>query len=309
MPLRLKTLSRTIAFAAVLFGAGQLLAAAPGDEAATAAPTLDRIRDTGRIRIGYGDTAPFSYRLSDGQVVGYSIDLCKEVSEKLRAQLGLTELQIDYVYRTPRNRVQLLNDGKIDIECNASTNSPERRHSAAFALSHFYASTRYVSLTRHGLQTVDDLRGRSVSVALGTVNVGQINELNRDRSLNLSIVPADGLQAAFDLVANGQVSAFAMDDVLLSAMIAQIGRPQDFSLSSELVSAVQPYGFMMRLGDDAFKEAVNTALTQIYRDPKMVEIYRRWFEAPIPPHGVDLRQPMSPRLQQALEQPREETGD
>jgi glutamate/aspartate transport system substrate-binding protein len=92
-------------------------------------------------------------------------------------------------------------------------------------------------------------------------------------------------------------------------MIAESRRPQDFSLSSELVSAVQPYGFMMRLGDDPFKEAVNTALTQIYRDPKMVEIYRRWFEEPIPPYGVDLRQPMSPRLQQALEQPREETGD
>jgi glutamate/aspartate transport system substrate-binding protein len=308
MPLLLKTLFRTIASVTVIFCTTQALAVGPGNQPATVPSTLERIRDTGRIRIGYGDTAPFSYRLPNGQVVGYSIDLCKQVSEKLRAQLGLPRLETEYVYRTPRNRIQLLNDGKIDIECNASTNSSERRRSAAFALSHFYASTRYVSLTRHGLQTLDDLRGRSLSVALGTVNVGQISELNRDRALNLSIVPADGLQAAFDLVAGGQVSAFAMDDVLLSAMIAASSKPQDFALSGELVSASKPYGFMMRLGDDAFKEAVNAALTQIYRDPTMADIYRRWFEEPIPPHGVNLRQPMSLRLQQALAQPREEAG-
>lgn len=308
MPLMLKILSRTLASVAVIFGVTHALAAGTGTGQEKALSTLERIRDTGRIRIGYGDTAPFSYRLPDGQVVGYSIDLCRQVSETLRKQLGLASLQIDYVHRTPRNRVQLLNDGIIDIECNASTNTAERRRSAAFALSHFYASTRYVSLTRHGLQTVDDLRGRSVSVALGTVNVGQINELNRDRALNLSVVPADGLQAAFDLVEGGQVSAFAMDDVLLSAMIAASRQPQDFSLSRELVAALQPYGFMMRLGDDPFKDAVNAALAQIYRDPKMADLYRRWFEEPIPPGNITLHQPMSPRLQQALAQPREETG-
>lgn|GEM_PF-3727521 len=144
-------------------------------------PTLERIRETGRIRIGYGDTTPFSYRLPDGQVVGYSIEICNKLAEGLRQKLGLERLAIEYVYRTPRNRVQLLNEGFYDIECNASTNTSERRKSVAFTHSHFYATTRYVALARNNLRTMDDLRGRSVSVALGSINIGEINDLNREK--------------------------------------------------------------------------------------------------------------------------------
>lgn len=268
--------------------------------AETVKSTIDRIANTGKIRIGYGNTPPFSYVGPDGQVIGYSIDICKRLASSLQRQLGLAQLDIEYVPRTPSNRIQLLNDGAIDIECNSSTNTAERRKSVAFSYSHFIVSTRYVALASQGLSTLEDLRGRSVSVALGTVNVGQINAVNRERKLNLSIVPADSLQAAFDMVGNGNVSAFAMDEVLLSTMIAESTTPSDYTLSSEMVAEPQPYGFMVRLGDEGFITAVNKSLAEIYKSPEMENIYQNWFERPIPGSGINLRLPLSEQMKQSF---------
>ncbi|MCH4811519.1 amino acid ABC transporter substrate-binding protein [Vreelandella neptunia] len=264
--------------------------------ATTPINTLERIEETGLLRVGYGDTAPFSYEDSQGNVVGYSIDICQRLAKRLQRQLDLTSLDIVYVPRTPSNRIQVLNSGDIDIECNASTNNEERRRSAQFALSHYFVSVRYVALQSSGFTTLEDLSGRSVSVARGTVNVSQINQANRERQLNLSVVPVETLQAAFDLVAEGRVAAFAMDDVLLSTMIAETANPDAYALSEEAISAIEPLGFMMRLGDDAFAAEVNKALAHIYIDPEMLLLYERWFQQPLLDKGITLNVPMSDAL-------------
>lgn len=286
-------LASLLFFLSIVLGASHAQSEAP-------ASTLDRIRETAVLRIGYGDTPPFSYRNVDGTVMGYAIDLCKTIAEELRVQLGLPRLDLKYVPRTPSNRVQLLNSGEIDIECNASTNTEERRRSVAFAISHFFASTRYVSLAKNGFKSLADLKGRSVSVALGTVNVGQITKVNREKKLSLSLINADSLQAAFDLVSDERASAFAMDDILLSSMIAASPNPAAYALSVETLTEPEPYGFMLRLGDKAFEEAVNTALRKTYSSPEMPEIYDRWFTQPIPGKNINLRLPMSEALRSAI---------
>ncbi|MCX8997172.1 amino acid ABC transporter substrate-binding protein [Rhizobiaceae bacterium BDR2-2] len=290
-----RTLLGLAAFVLAAVGAG-----APQAQAEAPASTLDRIKQTGVLRIGYGDTPPFSYRHTDGTVMGYSIDLCKKVAEDLGSTLALPHVEIEYVARTPSNRVQMLNNGEIDIECNASTNTEERRRSVAFAASHFFVSTRYVSLAKNRFHTIDDLAGRSVSVTLGTVNVAHITAVNRERKLNLSLMRADSLRAAFDLVTQERVSAFAMDDILLSAMIAESDDPHAYALSEETLTDPEPYGFMMRLGDRDFEEAVNAALERIYRSPEMPAIYDRWFNQPIPGRNIHLQLPMSDALKQAF---------
>lgn len=266
--------------------------------------TLDRIEETGVLRVGYGDTAPFSYVDSQGNVVGYSIDICQRLAEQLKVNLGLSSLEIAYVPRTPSNRVQLLNSGDIDIECNASTNTVERRRSALFALSHYFVTVRYVALRDSNFKTLQDLAGQSVSVARGTVNVGQVNQANRAHRLYLSVVPADTLQEAFDLVTDGRVAAFAMDDILLSMMMAESGNPDAYVLSNESLTESQPLGFMMRLGDEAFAEQVNKALHAIYTSPDMLFIYDRWFRQPLPGKDITLNVPMSEVLAEHFIAPR-----
>lgn len=255
--------------------------------------TLERLKETGVLRVGYGDTAPFSYIDDHGNVVGYSIDICQQLAVQLQRQLAIPALDITYVARTPSNRIQLLNSGDIDIECNASTNTEERRRSAQFALSHYFVSVRYVALKSSGFTTLKDLSGHSVSVARGTVNVSQINQANREQQLNLSVVPVATLQGAFDLVAEGRVAAFAMDDVLLSAMIAESDEPQAYALSEEAITSTEPLGFMMRLEDDAFAIEVNKALAHIYTSPEMPLLYYHWFQQPLPGKDITLDIPMS----------------
>lgn len=270
-----------------------LLVAGGAAHAAQSLNTLERIKATGELRVGYGDTAPFSYQDNQGNVVGYSIDICQRLAGQLQKQLDIPALDIIYVARTPSNRIQLLNSGEIDIECNASTNTEERRRSAQFALSHYFVSVRYVALKSSGFTTLEDLSGRSVSVARGTVNVSQINQANREQQLNLSVVPVETLQDAFDLVAEGRVAAFAMDDVLLSTMIAESTDPDAYVLSEEAITSAEPLGFMMRLEDDAFAVEVNKALEHIYTSPEMPLLYHQWFQQPLPGKNITLDVPMS----------------
>lgn len=263
---------------------------------AQGADTLERIRGEGVLRIGYGDTPPFSFRDESGRVTGYSIELCERVAEDIRRQLGLERIGIVYVPRTDMNRIPLLNEGRYDLECEASTNSEERRRSVAFALAHFFTETRFVSLARHDLRRVADLKGRSMAVALGTVTIGQIGRLNRERRLELSLVRAETVNGAFDLLARGEVSAFAMDDILLRFMVARTGNAALYRLSEESLTPALPYGFMMRLDDTAFHAAVNAALARIYGGAEMDALYDRWFRGPVPGLGVRLGVPQSPEL-------------
>ncbi|QTF07681.1 amino acid ABC transporter substrate-binding protein [Brenneria izadpanahii] len=266
-------------------------------QAADIDSTLDRIRQTGTIRIGYGDEPPFSYVGPEGVVIGYSIDLCKRISEALRVRLGLDKLDIEYVFRTPANRIRQVSNGAIDIECVTSTNSSEeRRRNAAFSISYFMVGTRYVSLRKNNLHSLENLRGRSISIVLGTINASQINRVNREMKLNLSAVVTDSIQKAFDMVGQEQVSAFAMDDILLRTMVARTPNPQDYVISDDVIDDDAKYGFMMRRDDEAFHHAVNDALRQIYASHEIYDIYARWFTQPLPGIQINLNYPLSEKL-------------
>lgn len=259
--------------------------------------TLERIRQAHEIRIGYSDhTPPFSYQLPDGRIVGYSIDICNRIAESLKTRLGLQDLSVRYVARTASNRVQLLRDGAMDIECNASTATAERQKSVHFALSHFFVGTRYVALAKNDFHTLADLKGRSVSVLAGSTNVSQIAKVNRSMKLNLSLVVADSLQEAFDMVTTDRVAAFPMDDVLLKTMIAGSTEPSLYDLSTDMVSAPEPYGFMIRRDDQPFEDAVDDALRNLYGSPQIASLYAKWFLEPLPGSGVNLDLPMSDAL-------------
>lgn len=259
-------------------------------------PTVERMRETGKIIIGYGTAPPFSFKDVQGEVAGYSIDLCSAMVEEMRKELNLPGLKIEYTPRTPSNRLQLLNDGTIDIECASSTNTPERRKVANFSQPHFIMQTRFVSLARNNIHSIDDLRGKSISVVLGTINISQILQISRERKLGLVSVPVSEVKDAFNLVTIGKVSAFAMDDVLLYNLVAQSGQPQSYVVSSENLTEPAPYGFMTRLNDPEFAALVNRSLSKIYHSPKVQQIYDRWFMQPIGDTNHILNLPMSKEL-------------
>ncbi|MGV8854479.1 MAG: amino acid ABC transporter substrate-binding protein [Devosia sp.] len=287
-----------------LVSAGLLLICAAGAHAEAPASTLERIVETGTLRIGYSiDTSPFSYLDDDNDVVGYSIDLCGRVAQLLQQQLGMDKLTIAYVRRTPSDRVALLQNGDIDIECVASTNNAERRKSVSFSYPHFLTAVQFVSLKDGGPRVVADLRGRTVASTSGTTVIGEVNRMSRQQQLNIALVPTPDHESGFELMASGRVSAFVMDGILLSNMVANAVDPSVFQLSQDSVGPPEPYGLMMRHDDLAFRDAVNAALRQIFTQGEIGPIYQKWFLMPIAPGGINLHLPMSDSLERAFAEP------
>ena len=287
--------------ARVLLGGLLLLASVATSNGQAPASTLEHIAETGTIRIGYSpDSAPFSYLDADDTIVGYSIDLCKRVAQLLQQQLGLAELDIAYVRRTPSDRVALLKSGDIDIECVASTNNAERRASVAFSYPHFLTAVQFIALKDGGPRFVADLKGRTVASTSGTTVISKLNALSREQNLNIAVVPTPDHETGFDLMATGHVSAFVMDGILLSTMAANADDPSLYEVSSDAMGAPEPYGLMLRHDDVAFTEAVNAALFEIYTQGEIGTIYDKWFTEPIPPRGINLNLPMSNALQAAF---------
>jgi glutamate/aspartate transport system substrate-binding protein len=266
--------------------------------------TLEKIGETGVIRIGYSaESMPFSYRTADGTVTGYSTELCLLIADRLKRQLGLPALAVEYVERTPSNRVAMLRDGQFDIECVASTNNAERRKSVAFSYSHFVTGTQYVSLKKNNLRTVDDLAGHTVAATSGTINIGKLNAINRERGLHIAVMPVESHHAAFKMVAEGRAAAFVMDGILLAAMIANSETPELFALSTGTLGPPEPYGLMVRRDDHEFKRSVNGALQELYASGQIEEIYNRWFMAPIAPNNINMRLPVSTELRKVFSDP------
>lgn len=270
-----------------------------------AADTLARIAETGKISIGHRQNElPFSY-VVDGQVVGYSTDICLRIVEGIRRDLKLDNLQVVYVPVTTATRFILVGNGSVDMECAATTNNAERRKLAEFSYPHFVTATRFVSKKKDAMDAVADLAGRSVVSTTGTVNIEQLNALNRTQHLNISVILSRGHKEAFDMVEAGRASAFVMDDILLAGLVASSARPADFTISSEALSRPEPYGILMPPGDLNFKNLVNREMHRLMESGEIQGIYDKWFQGPVPPAGQNLNLPISQELKDAFTNPQE----
>lgn len=297
-------MSRPHRLTKILCGGLLALAMTITADAQAPASTLEHIVQTRTLRIGYSPAAaPFSYLDVDSTVIGYSIDLCLRVADRLKDQLALPELNITYVRRTPSDRVALLNSGDIDIECVASTNTAERRRSVAFSYPHFMTAVQFMALRDGGPAVFADLRGRTVVSTAGTTVIGELNAVSRARQLNIAVASTPDHDTGFNMMARGLVSAFVMDGILLSTMAANAPDPGRFQLSSDALGPPEPYGLMLRHDDEAFKNAVNAALLEIFSNGEIETIYSKWFMAPIPPRGINLNLPMSDVLRAAFAAP------
>jgi glutamate/aspartate transport system substrate-binding protein len=268
--------------------------------------TLQKIAETGTITLGYRYAEPpFSYKTPDGKIVGFSIDLCNRLADRIQQHLKLDKLNVEYVLAQPATRFILVRSGKIDIECAATTNNAERRKIVAFSYPHFQTATQFVTRRKDGIETIEDLAGRSVASASGTVCIDQLNAINREKKLNIAVMPTKTNEEAFELVVSGRASAFVMDGILLAAMIAATTDPSKYILSAETLSRPEPYGLMIRRDDQEFKSVVDAILKQVFTSREMETLYAKWFMSPIPPKGMNLNLPMSPALRQAFSNPQD----
>ena len=270
--------------------------------------TLKKIKDSGSITIGHRDASiPFSYYDDKQQPVGYAMDLCHRIVDAVRAELKMPKIDIKYQLVTSANRIPLMANGTIDLECGSTTNNLDRQKQVWFTITHFVTANRYMAKKSAKLRTLEDLKGKTVVSTAGTTNIKQITELNVQKNLGASILSANGHPEAFLMVETGRAAAFVMDDILLYSLVATSKSPGDYAISTDALS-VEPYGIMVRKDDVAFKKVVDAAMVNTYKSGAINGIYSKWFLRPVPPKGINLNVPMGEAFKKVVASPTD-SGD
>jgi glutamate/aspartate transport system substrate-binding protein len=270
--------------------------------------TLKKIKDSGTITIGHRDASiPFSYYDDKQQPVGYAMDLCMRIADAVKNELKLPKLDVKYQLVTSANRIPLMANGTIDLECGSTTNNLERQKQVWFTITHFVTANRWVAKKSAKVHSLNDLKGKTIVSTAGTTNIKQITEINGQKNLGMNIISANGHPEAFQMVETGRAVAFVMDDILLYSLTAQSRNPKDYEISKDALS-VEPYGIMLRKDDTAFKKVVDAAMVQTYKSGEINKIYEKWFQKPIPPRGLNLSVPMSEQFKKVVAKPTD-SGD
>jgi glutamate/aspartate transport system substrate-binding protein len=266
--------------------------------------TLKTIKETGTITLGYRDASiPFSYLDDSQKPVGFAMDICLKIVDAVKKELKLDKIEVKLNPVTSATRIPLLANGTIDLECGSTTNNAERLKLVAFTNTHFLTASRYVSKKANNLNSIDDLKGKTVVSTAGTTNIKQLTEANAARNLGITIVPAKDYAEAFLMVETDRAAALVMDDVLIASFVAGAKDPAAYVISPDAFSKPEPYGIMLRRDDAAFKKVVDAATAEVYTSGEGQKIYDKWFMAKIPPKGLNLNTPISPELKAEFAKP------
>ncbi len=293
--------SARCACAALILGASLIVTASAvlaQDKAQTAAAeridTLKRIKDSGTITLGVREASvPFSFIDAQKQPQGYSIDLCLKVADAIKTELKMPRLDVRFLPVTPANRIAMVKGGKVDLECGSTTNTRDRQKDVAFAYTTFVAGIKMLARKSSNINSIEDLRGKTVVVTKGTTSETMMKQLNEDRVLKLTILETKDHNESFADVADGKAVAFPMDDVLLYGLISKSAKPQDFAVVGRYLS-VEPYGIMLRKDEPVFEHLVDRTLNELFQSGEVRRIYTRWFSTP------QLTVPMNQFLKEAF---------
>jgi glutamate/aspartate transport system substrate-binding protein len=259
--------------------------------------TLKKIKETGTITIGYRDSSiPFSYLDDNQKPIGFAIDICSKIVDAVKKELKLDKLATEFNPVTSSTRIPLLANGTIDLECGSTTNNADRLKQVWFTNTHFLTATRFVSKKSSKLNSIDDLKGKTVVSTSGTTNIKQLTEANAARNLGINIIPAKEHAESFLMVETDRAVAVVLDDILLASFVAGSKDPDAYVMSKDAFSKPEPYGIMLRKDDPAFKKVVDAATAALYQSPDGQKLYDKWFMQKIPPKGLNLNAPISAEL-------------
>ncbi len=266
--------------------------------------TLQKIKETNRIVLGFQEASvPFSYLDGNQKAIGYAVDICMKIVDAVKRELKLSSLDVETSPVTSSNRIPLMMNGTVDLVCSSTPNNAERQRQVAFTNSHFLSATRFAARKADNIRTIDQLKGKPVVAISGSTNMVQLNQVNAARNLGITPLAAKDQAEAFLMLETGRAAAYVLDDVQLAVAIARSKDPSAYIISEEAFSKAEPYGIMLRKDDAAFKAVADRATAELYRSPEIEATYKKWFEAPVPPNGLNFKTPMTAVLRSAYAHP------
>ncbi len=265
--------------------------------------TLKKIKDTGTISLGHRESSiPFSYYDDKQQVVGYSHELMLKAVDAVKKELNLPNLQVKLTPVTSQNRIPLVQNGTIDIECGSTTNNLERQKQVAFSNTLFIIGTRLLTKKGSGVKDFPDLKGKNVVTTAGTTSERLIRKMNEEQKLGMNVISAKDHGESFLTLESGRAVAFMMDDALLAGEMAKARRQADWVITGTAQSS-EAYGCMIRKDDPQFKKVVDAAIAKAMTSGEAEKLYKKWFLSPIPPKGLNLNLPLSDDMKELFKNP------
>ena len=265
--------------------------------------TLKKIKETKTLVIGYRESSvPFSYLDNNQKPIGYSMDLCAKVADAVKADLKIPDLKVELQPVTSANRIPLLQNGTIDMECGSTTNSVKRQEQVAFGNTTFVTGVKIIVKKSSGIKSLSDLDGQPIATTSGTTSVQLVKESEKGSKLNFKEIYGKDHAESFLLLDNDRAKAFIMDDILIAGLVANSKTPDEYMFLPEVLRT-EPYGIMLRKDDHPFKAVVDKTLNGIMKSGEINKVYAKWFQSPIPPNQKNLNFPMTPELKAAIASP------
>jgi glutamate/aspartate transport system substrate-binding protein len=287
----------------MLVSAVALAAAMVAVGAAHAEDTLKKIKDSGAVTMGVRESSgALAYTLGDGKYVGFHTDVCSKALADIQKQLGLAKLDIKYQPVTSQNRIPLVQNGTVDIECGSTTNNATRQKDVAFAVTTYVEEVRIAVKAASGITGIGQLNGKSVATTTGTTSVQTLRKHEKATGVDFKELFGKDHADSFLLLESGRADAFVMDGQILAGSISKSKSPADFKIVGEVLS-VEPIAIMFRKDDPAFKKAVDDSIKAQIASGDMAKTYDKWFMQPIPPSNTKVGLPLSDATKAAWASP------
>ena len=269
---------------------------------AVQADTLKKMKDSGAISLGVRESSGLSFTLGNGKFVGFHTEMAERVIADLQKQLGLAKLEIKYQPVTSQNRIPLVQNGTVDLECGSTTNNATRQKDVSFAVTTYVEEVSIAVMANSGITGIAQLNGKSVATTTGTTSVQTLRKHERATGVDFKEVFGKDHADSFLLLESGRADAFVMDGSILAANIAKSKNPADFRIVGEVLS-VEPIACMLRKDDAAFKKAVDGSIQGLIKSGEMAKLYDKWFMQPIPPANTKIGLPLSEATKAAWANP------
>ena len=271
--------------------------------------TLQKIKDKGVITLGVrDDSVPFEYSLGGNKTAGYSYDIAAKIIDAVKAELKMPNLQVKEILVTSQNRIPLLMNGSIDLECGTTTNNLERQKQVGFSTTIFVIGTRLLVKTDSGIKEWVDLKGRNVSTLAGSTTERLLRDMNDKQGLNMTVVSVKNVGEAFLMLELGRAAAYVDDDALLYAERAKAKSPNDWTVVAKPQTR-EAYGCMLRKDDAPFKKLTDGVITEMMKNGSINSLYTKWFLQPVPPKGFNINFPLSADMKALFASPNDKALD
>lgn len=288
--MKMKQISQILAVTALLASSGAAIAASA---------TMDKIKSSGAVTMGVRESSiPMSYTTGDSRFDGYHVEVCRMILNDVKDTLGMSTLRINYQPVTSQNRVPLVQNGTVDIECGTTTNNASRAKDVGFANTLYVEEVRIAVKANSGINSISQLAGKKVATTTGTTSVQLLRKHEKANNVNFDEVFGKDHSDSFLLLESGRADAFVMDGSILAGNIANAKNPKDFKIVGEVLST-EPIAIMVPKNDPEFKAAVNAAITKIVANGRMPALWDKWFLKPIPPKNVVVGLELSPATKNA----------